>query len=171
MARDCGCSPLRHCSYPPLSSCWARTPSSPTTPPSSPSGSENWHGRVLLRTVAVNWIIFVGVGCVIAVLSERWTRAYAALLFALGLLLWGQGNLWNADYGVLAGQDLDLSAHAWRAPYELTGVGGRAARRARVLSARQPHRAVRLARVSGRSGRRSCVVQRRLRRRPARALD
>ncbi len=42
------------------------------------------------------------------------------MLFALGLLLWGQGNLWNADYGVLAGQDLDLSAHAWRAPYELS---------------------------------------------------
>ena len=75
----------------------------------------------VLRTVAVNWIILLGVGCVIAVLSERWTRAYAALLFALGLLLWGQGNLWNADYGVLAGQDLDLNAHAWRAPYELTG--------------------------------------------------
>ena len=37
----------------------------------------------------------------------------------LALLLWGQGNLWNADYGVLAGQDLDLSVHAWRAPYQL----------------------------------------------------
>jgi hypothetical protein len=72
-----------------------------------------------LRTVAVNWIILLGVGCIIAVLSERLTRAYAALLFALGLLLWGQGNLWNADYGVLAGQDLDLSAHAGRVPYEL----------------------------------------------------
>ncbi len=46
---------------------------------------------------------------------------YAAALFAVGLLLWGQGNLWNADYGVLAGQDLDLAANAWRAPYELAG--------------------------------------------------
>ena len=46
---------------------------------------------------------------------------YAAALFAVGLLLWGQGNLWNADYGVLAGQDIDLGVHAWRAPYELAG--------------------------------------------------
>ena len=38
-----------------------------------------------------------------------------------GCCLWGQGNLWNADYGVLAGQDLDLAANAWRAPYELVG--------------------------------------------------
>jgi hypothetical protein len=77
----------------------------------------------LLRTVALNWVILLGAGCVIAVLSEGLTRAYAALLFALGLLLWGQGNLWNADYGVLAGQDLDLSVHAGRAPYELAAWG------------------------------------------------
>jgi hypothetical protein len=75
----------------------------------------------LLRTVALNWMILVAAGCVIAVMSEQLTRMYAALLVAAGLLLWGQGNLWNADYGVLAGQDLDLSVHAWRAPYELTG--------------------------------------------------
>ena len=46
---------------------------------------------------------------------------YAAAAFAVGVLLWGQGNLWNADYGALAGQDLDLVANAWRAPYELVG--------------------------------------------------
>ena len=78
----------------------------------------------LLRTVAVNWIILLAAGCLIAVLSERLTRMYAAMLFAIGLLLWGQGNLWNADYGVLAGQDLDLSVHAWRAPYELAAWAG-----------------------------------------------
>jgi hypothetical protein len=75
----------------------------------------------LLRTVALNWMILVAAGCLIAVISEQLTRIYAAMLLAIGLLLWGQGNLWNADYGVLAGQELDLSVHAWRAPYELAG--------------------------------------------------
>ena len=37
---------------------------------------------------------------------------YAAWLLAFGLLLWGQGNLWNADYGVLTGDDIDLTVHA-----------------------------------------------------------
>ena len=72
-----------------------------------------------LRTAGLYWIVLMGMGAVIALLSDRLTRMYAAALFAIGLLFWGQGNLWNADYGVLAGQDLDLSAHARRAPYEL----------------------------------------------------
>ena len=75
----------------------------------------------LLKTVALNWMILVAAGCVIAVFSEQLTRMYAAMLFAIGLLLWGQGNLWNADYGVLAGQELNLSVHAWRTPFELAG--------------------------------------------------
>src|SRR4029453_4493345 len=75
----------------------------------------------LLRTVMLNWIVLLAIGCVFALISERAARVYAAALFAVGLLLWGQGNLWNADYGVLAGQDLDLAANAWRAPYELAG--------------------------------------------------
>ena len=73
----------------------------------------------LVRTAGIYWITLIGVGGIIALLSERSTRLYAAALFAIGLLFWGQGNLWNADYGVLAGQDLDLGAHARRAPYEL----------------------------------------------------
>jgi hypothetical protein len=77
----------------------------------------------LLRTVAINWIILLATGCILALISERLALGYAAVLFAVGLLLWGQGNLWNADYGVLAGQDLDLAEHAWRAPYELAGWG------------------------------------------------
>jgi len=77
----------------------------------------------LLRTVAINWIILLALGCAIAVLSDRLSRMYAAVLLAFGLLLWGQGNLWNADYGVLAGQDIDLTEHAWRAPYELAAWG------------------------------------------------
>ena len=75
----------------------------------------------LLRTAGLHWSLLLGVGGVIALLSDRLTRMYAAALFAIGLLFWGQGNLWNADYGVLAGQDLDLAAHAWRAPYEVAG--------------------------------------------------
>lgn len=75
----------------------------------------------LLRTVAINWVLLVAIGCVLAVISVRVARMYTAVIFAGGLLLWGQGNLWNADYGVLAGQDLDLAQHAWRAPYELIG--------------------------------------------------
>ena len=74
----------------------------------------------LLRTAGLNWLILLAIGAVVALLSERLARMYAAVLFATGLLLWGQGNLWNADYGVLAGQDIDLSVHAWRSPYELT---------------------------------------------------
>jgi hypothetical protein len=73
----------------------------------------------LLRSTAVNWCILLVAGSAFALLSHRMAQIYAAVLFAVGLLLWGQGNLWNADYGVLAGQDLDLAAHAWRAPYEL----------------------------------------------------
>ena len=80
----------------------------------------------LLRTVVLNWIVLLAIGCVFALISERAARMYAAALFAVGLLLWGQGNLWNADYGVLAGQDLDLAANAWRAPYELRWLGCRA---------------------------------------------
>ena len=76
----------------------------------------------LLRTVAINWFMFFVVGCVLAVLSANLTRLYAALLFALGLALWAQGNIWNPDYGVLAGRDVDLAEHAWRAPYELAAL-------------------------------------------------
>jgi hypothetical protein len=54
----------------------------------------------LLRSTAVNWLILFAIGCALAVLSETATRIYAAILLAIGLTIWGQGNLWNADYGV-----------------------------------------------------------------------
>ncbi len=73
----------------------------------------------LLRTATIHWIILMGVGAIVSLVSERSSRMYASALFALGVLFWGQGNVWNADYGVLAGQALDLSAHASRAQYEL----------------------------------------------------
>src|SRR5688572_16817467 len=72
----------------------------------------------LLRTAAMNWLILFGIGCVVALLSKRATRVYAAVLFAFGVMLWGQGHLWNADYGVLAGREVDLAEHAARSPYE-----------------------------------------------------
>jgi len=73
----------------------------------------------LLRSAAVNWLVLAGTGAIVAVLSERWTRIYSALILALGLVMWGQGNLWNADYGVLAGREVDLAEHTARGPYEM----------------------------------------------------
>ncbi|HET9468852.1 MAG TPA: PA14 domain-containing protein, partial [Vicinamibacterales bacterium] len=78
----------------------------------------------LLRTIGMNWLILFAIGCVVALISEQAARVYAALLFVAGVLFWGQGNIWNADYGVLAGQDLDLTQHAARAPYERAGWAG-----------------------------------------------
>ena len=72
----------------------------------------------LLQATAINWIILFGLGCLAALLSERAALLYSALLVGLGLVLWGQGNLWNADYGVLAGREVDLAEHTSRAPYE-----------------------------------------------------
>jgi hypothetical protein len=80
-------------------------------------------GPWLLYAALMNWLILFGLGCAIAVISKRVTLTYSALLVALGLVLWAQGNLWNADYGVLAGRDLDLAEHASRAPYEIAAFG------------------------------------------------
>ena len=38
---------------------------------------------------------------------------------AVGAAMWAQGNLMVGDYGVLNGQDIDWSGHAWRTRYEL----------------------------------------------------
>ena len=78
----------------------------------------------LLQAAGLNWLILFAVGCLFALFSERLTRVYAAGLLGFGLLLWAQGNLWNADYGVLTGDDIDLTEHAWRAPYELGAWAG-----------------------------------------------
>jgi hypothetical protein len=72
----------------------------------------------LFNTVAIHWLLLFVPGCLFALLSRRLTELYAAILFAMGLVLWGQGNLWNADYGTLAGQERDLAQHAARAWYE-----------------------------------------------------
>ena len=70
----------------------------------------------LLAVVGVAWGLLMVPG---ALVSERFIRVYAAMLFALGLLLWAQGNLWVGDYGVLDGSEIDFDQLAWRVPYEL----------------------------------------------------
>jgi hypothetical protein len=72
----------------------------------------------LLKSLAINWLILVAIGCALAIVSRTAVQIYAALLFAVGLVLWGQGHLWNADYGVLAGREVDLAVHSARSPYE-----------------------------------------------------
>jgi hypothetical protein len=73
----------------------------------------------LMKAVVVNWVMLVGLGGIVAAFSRRAAQVYGSLLFVIGLLFWGQGNLWNADYGALTGQRIDLDPHASRAPYEL----------------------------------------------------
>ncbi|MYN64181.1 MAG: sulfatase-like hydrolase/transferase [Acidobacteria bacterium] len=61
------------------------------------------------------------------VLPERWFTRYVAALWAVGVLLWVQGNLLVGNYGLLDGAGLDLASHAWRAPAEaglwIGGIG------------------------------------------------
>ena len=67
------------------------------------------------------WLLAPVVGTLVAiglVLPTRWFARYVAVLFAIGVLLWAQGNVLLAEYGPLDGEGLDLAAHAWRAPVE-----------------------------------------------------
>ena len=73
--------------------------------------------------LAPGWVWLLGpVVGVLAGLSilmpARWFPRYVAALCAVGVLLWAQGNLLLADYGLLDGGGLDLASHAWRAPFE-----------------------------------------------------
>ena len=91
----------------------------------------------LLLAVGVAWALLLSISCVICLLSDWLVRLYAALLFAVGVLLWAQGNLLMADYGLLTGEGLDLSREIWRVPYETAlwvGVVGLAAVYARAIS-------------------------------------
>ena len=80
--------------------------------------------------LAPGWLWLLGpvVGALAALgllLPPRWFTRYVAGLCAVGVLLWSQGNLLLADYGVLDGGGLDLASHAWRTPLEValwTGV-------------------------------------------------
>ena len=91
----------------------------------------------LLLAVGGAWALLLSISCVICLLSDWLVRLYAALLFAVGVLLWAQGNLLVADYGLLTGEGLDLSREIWRVPYETAlwvGVVGLAAVYARAIS-------------------------------------
>ena len=72
-----------------------------------------------LGAIVVSWAILIAVAAIVALLSERLTRVYAAVLLALGLLLWAQGTLLVADYGLLYGETLHFDRHASRGPFEL----------------------------------------------------
>jgi len=74
----------------------------------------------LVGVVLIVWAVLVTIGCI---LPKNVARGYVAVLFALGLLLWAQGNLWVGDYGVLDGTGIDFSRLESRVPYEL-GVWG-----------------------------------------------
>ena len=69
------------------------------------------------------WLLVPIVGTLTTVgliVPTRWFPRYVAGLCAIGVLLWAQGNLLLADYGLLDGSVLDLQSHAWRTPIEAT---------------------------------------------------
>ena len=74
-------------------------------------------------SLAPRWIGLLGLvtGLLVAIgllLPPRGFRRYAAGLCAAGVLLWAQGNLLVADYGLLDGGGLDLTPPAGRVPFE-----------------------------------------------------
>ena len=74
-------------------------------------------------SLAPRWIGLLGLvtGLLAAIgllLTPRGFRRYAAGLCAAGVLLWAQGNLLVADYGLLDGGGLDLTPPAGRVPFE-----------------------------------------------------
>lgn len=54
-----------------------------------------------------------------ALIPKRWFEYYVVALLGAGLVLWAQGNLMVGDYGVLNGEAIDWSGHAWRNRYEI----------------------------------------------------
>ncbi|MCY4658374.1 MAG: hypothetical protein OXF93_00985 [Acidobacteria bacterium] len=74
-------------------------------------------------SLALPWVgllalVAGGLAALGLLLSARGFRCYIAGLCAAGVLLWLQGNLLVADYGLLDGGGLDLAPHRWRAPLE-----------------------------------------------------
>ena len=83
-------------------------------------------------SLAARWLwLPVVTGGVLAalglVLPSSAFRRYVAGLCAVGVLLWFQGSLLVADYGLLDGAGLDLTPRGWRIPLEsalwIGGVG------------------------------------------------
>jgi hypothetical protein len=75
--------------------------------------------------VLVRPLLLAGAGIGLALIAlglalrGRVFRAYVALLFGLGLVIWIQGNFLVADYGPLDGTAIDFTLQSWRNPYEL----------------------------------------------------
>ena len=74
--------------------------------------------------LAPRWIALLGLlggslAAVGLVLPTRAFRRYVAGLCAVGVMLWAQGNLLVADYGLLDGSGLELAANPWRVPVEV----------------------------------------------------
>ncbi len=75
--------------------------------------------------VLVRPLLLVGVALSLALiiigllLPARIFRAYTALLFGLGIVLWIQANFLVADYGSFAGAAIDWTLESWRNPYEI----------------------------------------------------
>ena len=74
-------------------------------------------------SLAPRWIALLALASALLaavglVLPPRAFRRYVAGLCAAGVLLWAQGNLLVAEYGVLDGGGLDLASHLRREPLE-----------------------------------------------------
>jgi hypothetical protein len=75
--------------------------------------------------VLIRPVLFAGAGMALVLIAiglviPRWLfRAYLALLFGLGLVLWIQANFLVADYGAFTGAAIDWTIESWRNPYEI----------------------------------------------------
>jgi hypothetical protein len=56
-------------------------------------------------------LIFLGIGFL---LSRKYLVLYISLIFAIGILLWVQGNFLVWEYGLLDGQGFDWTKNVWR---------------------------------------------------------
>ena len=70
-------------------------------------------------------LLWAGAGIALAliaiglVLPTKVFGAYVALLFAVGIVIWIQGNFLVADYGAFTGVAIDWTVESWRNPYEI----------------------------------------------------
>lgn len=75
--------------------------------------------------VLIRPVLFAGAGMALVliaiglVLPQLVFRAYVALLFGVGLVIWIQGNFLVANYGAFTGAAIDWTIEAWRNPYEI----------------------------------------------------
>ena len=76
--------------------------------------------------VLVRPLLLAGAGLVFALVTlglivpAKIFRAYVALLFGLGIVLWVQGSFLVADYGTFNGEAIEWATQSWRNPYEIT---------------------------------------------------